>query len=77
MTPTVHVVHCVDAEGPLYESLDATFERLRYIFHLDLEPSREMLSKLQQGEIDLGGLEKSVQKVVEPQIINYNSQRVM
>ena len=72
MAPTVHVVHCVDSEGPLYESLEATFERLKYIFHLDLEPSRELLGKLQAGEVDLGGLEKAVQKVVDPQLISYN-----
>ena len=38
---TVHVVHCVDTEGPLHESVEATFERLRDIFELDLEPSRD------------------------------------
>ena len=26
---TVYVVHCIDTEGPLYESLESKFERLR------------------------------------------------
>jgi len=72
MKKTVYVVHCIDTEGPLYESIDATFQRLKQIFNLDLKPSRELLKKLQQGKVDLNGLEKSVQKVVSPQIINYN-----
>ncbi len=68
----VYVVHCIDAEGPLSESLEATFERLKHIFHLELEPSKELLSRLQAGDVDLGGLEKSVQKVFAPQLLNYN-----
>lgn len=68
----VHVVHCIDAEGPLYESLEATFERLRHIFHVDLEPSKDLLSKLQSREVDLNGLESAVQKVLAPQLLNYN-----
>ena len=72
MGPTVYIVHCIDTEGPLYESIDATFERLKYIFHLDLEPSPELLHKLQEGQVNLSGLEKSVQKVVDPQVISYN-----
>ena len=30
----IYVVHCIDSEGPLH-SLDATFERLKHIYHLD------------------------------------------
>ena len=72
MSPTVHVVHCIDAEGPLHESLAATFERIRYVFHLDLKLSGELLSKLQDGEVDLDGLEDAVQKVVAPHLLAYN-----
>ena len=69
---TVHIVHCVDTEGPLYESLEATFERLKDIFELDLEPSRETLRRLQGGDIDLGGTEADVQRVVDPHLLAYN-----
>lgn len=68
----VYVVHCIDAEGPLYESLEATFERLKHIFHLDLKLSKELLTRLQAGDVNLDGLEKSVQKVLAPQLLNYN-----
>ena len=72
MSGTVYVVHCIDTEGPLHESVTATFARLRDIFKLELEPSPALLRKLQAGEVDLGGLEKAVQKVVQPQLLAYN-----
>ena len=72
MEKTVHIVHCIDTEGPLYESVEATFERLRNIFNLDLEPSVELLRRLQKGEVDLGGMENAVRKVVDPHLLAYN-----
>ena len=72
MSSIVHVVHCIDTEGPLYESVEATFERLRDIFGLDLAPSRELLARLQRGEEDLGGIEAAVQRVVDPHLLAYN-----
>jgi len=68
----VYIVHCIDTEGPLYESVDATFDRLREIFHLDLPASQELLRRLQAGEVPLDGLEASVQKVVDPHLLAYN-----
>lgn len=72
MSGTVHIVHCIDTEGPLRETVDATFERLRSIFKLDLEPSLQMLRRLQAGDVDLGGAEAAVQKVVDPHLLAYN-----
>lgn len=72
MAGTVYVVHCIDTEGPLHESVEATFERLKAIFNLDLEPSTGMLSRLQAGEMDLGGVEAAVKKVVDPHLLTYN-----
>jgi hypothetical protein len=68
---TLYVVHCIDTEGPLYESLSETFKRLRNIFNIEIAPSQENLTKLQNGEIELGGLESSVQKVLAPNLISY------
>ena len=72
MAGTVYVVHCIDTEGPLQESVTATFERLKAIFNLDLEPSVALLRRLQAGEVDLGGIEAAVQKVVDPHLLAYN-----
>jgi hypothetical protein len=68
----VHVVHCIDTEGPLHESVDATFERLRSIFRLSLEPSLDLLRRLQTGTEPLGGLEVAVKRVVDPHLLAYN-----
>lgn len=68
----VHIVHCIDTEGPLHESIDATFERLRSIFNLELEPSVDLLRLLQAGKVDLGGLEIDVQRVIDPHLLAYN-----
>lgn len=60
MSKDVYIVHCVDTEGPLYESLEATFSRLKEIFGVDLEPTRKNLNKIQNREIDLNGKEDLV-----------------
>jgi hypothetical protein len=69
--PTVHVVHCVDTEGPLCETLQATFQRVRNTFDVDLPPSRETLTRLQRRKIDLGGREESVARMVAPELLAY------
>lgn len=72
MPSTVYIVHCIDTEGPLYESLDATFDRLQAVFGLDLPPNAETLRQLQAGARDLGGIEAAVQRVVSPHLLAYN-----
>lgn len=67
----VYVVHSVDTEGPLYESLEATFDRLKKIFGFDIEPTTNNLRKIQNQEMDLGGKETQAARVVAPQLINY------
>ena len=37
MKNIVYVVHCADTEGPLYESIEGTFERIRQVFNIDIE----------------------------------------
>ena len=62
---TVYVVHCIDTEGPLYEAPVVPFEQIKRIFGIEIEPTRENLIKLQNGEIPLGGKEKEVKKLVD------------
>jgi len=69
---TVYVVHCVDTEGPLYESTAATFERLRQIADIHVAPSRENLARIANGDLDLGGKEKIARALVCPQLLQYN-----
>ena len=51
MKNILYVVICIDTEGPLTESLKATFERINYRFNLSLKPSISTLRKFQKGEI--------------------------
>ena len=68
----VYIVHCIDTEGPLYETLEATFERLKHIFHINLPATSENLAKLQKGIYDTPHKE-AIKKVVQPHLINYHS----
>ena len=69
----LYLVHCIDTEGPLTETLDATFERLESIFDIKITPTEENLSLLQNKKMDLFGKEAAVAKCFAPELLNYNS----
>lgn len=69
---TVNFLHAIDTEGPLYESLDANFERLDELFQVSHLPrTRETLRLLQNGEIPLDGKEAEVQQLLRGHRVNY------
>lgn len=68
----LYIVHCIDTEGPLYESLPATFDRMQAILGIDIAPTRENLERIQRGEVDLGGKEKAAQMIFSPELLAYN-----
>lgn len=72
MQKILYIVHCVDAEGPLYESLEATFERLKDIFGISLTPSKENLEKIQNKKIDFGTTTDIVANAFSQHLLNYN-----
>ena len=51
--PIVYVVHCIDTEGPLYQSTQAICELLHSIFGIDVQ-SASQISAIQKG--DFSGL---------------------
>lgn len=65
MGGTVYIVHCVDAEGPLYEDFNVAFQQIDKIFGIQIEPTKENLNKLRCGQIDLKGKEKAVMDLVD------------
>lgn len=67
----LYVVHCVDAEGLLYESLSATFERLHKIGIYGLPESEKTIYKLQRQELDLGGREAEIASFLAPYRLKY------
>ena len=72
MSSIVHVVHCIDTEGPLYESLEATFDRIKQIWGFELEPSVKNLELLRKKKINLKGFEDEIANLVSPNLLNYN-----
>lgn len=66
MDKTVYIVHCVDTEGPLYESPEVPFAQIKKIFGIDIEPSRENFNKLMNREIDLNGKEEAIYNLIDP-----------
>ena len=70
----LYVVHCVDAEGPLDESLEATFERLEYIFGIKLDATVNNLERVQRGEFSTGDpqADKLITETFSNKVLNYN-----
>jgi len=73
MLDIVHVVHCIDTEGPLSESLTNTFDRLKNIYGIKLKPTAENLRKIQLKKIDFNGLEDEIAMVFNKNLLNYNN----
>ncbi len=70
--PIVYVVHCVDAEGPLYVSLEAKFEQLRTVFGVTgVDPTPENFGRIRRGEIPLGGKEGLLQQVLTDRLFTF------
>ncbi len=70
---TVYIVHCIDTEGPLYESLDAKFERLEELYGIThIEPTQKNYELLQRGEIDIGGREQDVMNLFSSHRAGHN-----
>jgi len=72
MEKILYIVHCVDTEGPLYESLPATFERLKNTFGIEMKPTKENLLKLKNGEGLPENISSLVMEFVSDDRLNYN-----
>jgi len=70
---TLYVVHCIDTEGPLTEDIVDTFNRIKSIYNLDLEPTKKNLSLLQNKKININGLEDAVAETLKPSLLEYNN----
>ena len=68
----VYIVHCVDTEGPMTETIKETFIRVKKITGIEISPSINNLKKLQNKEINLDGKESIVSNLVHQNRINFN-----
>lgn len=69
----VCLVHCIDTEGPLNETLKATFERLKNTFNIDLKPSHRNLELLQNKKIEFNdkNITEAVAKMLSSNLLSY------
>lgn len=70
MKNKVYVVHCIDTEGPLYESLEAAFKRIFQAFRIRIETSYDNLKKYKMRKFH--GKEKAIANLVHPERLKYN-----
>jgi len=69
----VYIVHCVDTEGPMFESLKSTGDRIFNAFGLSYEMTPEKLKMLQQGIDVPDELKESMMDFLNPERLKYNS----
>ena len=67
----VYIVHCIDTEGALYESLKETFKRIERFTGKKITPSYENLQKIQNKELDLDGKEEITAFTFSERNLNY------
>jgi len=67
----VHVVHCIDTEGPLFESMAETFHRINSLFGLNLTPSFKTLEGLKTASIPLAGKEIEIAKLTNGRLLEF------
>ena len=68
----VYIVHCVDTEGPLYESLSSKFERIKDTYNINIKPTSKNLKNLKLKKIPLNGKEQDIAKLLSDHLTNYN-----
>ena len=73
MKKKVYIVHCIDTEGPMYESLEASFERLKNMFGIEMDATRENMDDIQKGRIDFGRKTELIADIFAPKRINMKS----
>lgn len=68
----VYICHHIDTEGPLWEPIEELFDRLKLIFGIDLKPTYDNLTKLQNGDIPIpDNIKESVMKTVDPHTLSF------
>jgi hypothetical protein len=72
MAAPVHIVHCIDTEGPLYEAPEVKYQRLNELLGITLsQPREENFKKLQDGELDFGEKGELARKIFTPHLSTY------
>ena len=74
MNPEVVIVHAVDTEGPLFESIEAKWLRLEEMFGIVIEEKTEAnLRALLNGEIETDVPLENIRAVFSNHLSQYNT----
>jgi len=68
---TLYLVHCVDTEGPLWETTAATFECIKRSTGICYEVSQKQLRRLQEGKDIPAGYESVISALVSEERLAY------
>jgi len=61
---TVYIVHCIDTEGPLYESKGVVFEQIQRIYGIKIKNTQENYEMLLNGLIEFGDKTEGIQNLI-------------
>lgn len=61
---TVFIVHCVDTEGPLYESNDVIFEQIKKIYGIEIENTKKNYELLYNGSWNFNENKKGIEELL-------------
>lgn len=70
---TVHIVHCIDTEGPFFEPLEETFFRIENLYGLKITPNKDNLLALSKGEISTGDHDEEISCMISSVLKNLDS----
>jgi len=69
----LYLVHCVDTEGPLDETPNESVKRFNENYKMNLKTNIINLTKIQNQQIDLNGLEASAAKCFSKKMLDFNN----
>ena len=73
---TVYIVHAVDTEGPLYESLNAKYERIEDLFGIKIKKKNfSNYKKLLKKEVVNNGIKTKISEIFNNHLNNYRKKK--
>ena len=69
----LHIVHCIDTEGPFNEKFEDSIKRINEIFGLKLKKDKKILNLSRENKINFGPNDKQIKKMLSYEYLNYKN----
>ena len=69
----LHIVHCIDTEGPFNEKFEDSIKRINEIFGLKLKKDKKILNLSRENKINFGPNDKQIKKMLGHEYLNYKN----